>query len=73
MSGKKQKKKVLYHVQCAYDEKHLFEKVFEIEDGSEEKEETELQTYCPHCDKLVNVVVKGKVPSDRTVFRGTKV
>ena len=37
MGVKKQKKKVLYDVQCVHDEKHVFEKVFEIEAGSEEK------------------------------------
>jgi hypothetical protein len=29
MRVKKQMKKVLYNVQCVYDEKHVFEKVFE--------------------------------------------
>jgi hypothetical protein len=72
MRKKKQTKKVLYNVQCVYDEKHVFEKVFEIEAGTEEKEETEVQTYCPYCNKLVTVVVKGKVPPDKTVFRHIK-
>ncbi len=67
---KKQMKKVSYNVQCVYDQTHVFEKVFEIEIGSEEKEETEVETYCPLCDKLVTVVVKGKVSPDTTVFRG---
>ncbi len=70
MRVKKQMKKVLYNVQCFYDEKHVFEKVFEIEEGSEEKEETEVEAYCPQCNQLVTVVVKGKVPPDKTVFRG---
>ena len=70
MGVKKKTKKVLYDVQCIYDEKHVFEKVFEIEAGSEEKEETEVETYCPYCNKLVTVVVKGKVPPDKAVFRG---
>ena len=70
MGVKKQTKKVLYDVQCVYDVKHVFEKVFEIEAGSEEKEETEVETYCPYCNKLVTVVVKGKVFPDKTVFRG---
>jgi len=70
MGVKKQKKKVLYDVECVHDEKHVFEKVFEIEAGSEEKEETEVETYCPYCSKLVTVVVKGKVLPDKTVFRG---
>lgn len=70
MSRKKQKKKVLYQVQCVYNKKHVFEKVFEIEEGSEGKDGSEVQTYCPHCDKLVTVVVKGKVLPDTTIFRG---
>jgi ribosomal protein L44E len=69
MSRKKQKKKVLYQVQCIHNENHLFEKVFEIEAGSEEKEETEVETYCPYCNKLVTVVVKGKVPLDKPFYR----
>ncbi|MGD2087858.1 MAG: hypothetical protein PVH61_16895 [Candidatus Aminicenantes bacterium] len=72
MGVKKQKKKVLYDVQCVYDEKHVFEKVFEIEAGSEEKEETEVETYCPYCNKLVTVVVKGKVLPDKVVFKHIK-
>jgi hypothetical protein len=69
---KKEKKKVLYHVQCAYNEKHIFEKSFEIEEGSEDKEESEVQTYCPQCNKLVTVVVKGKVLPDTKIFRGVE-
>lgn len=72
MTAKKKMEKKLYHVQCVYDEKHIFEKVFEIEEGSEEKEESEVETYCPFCDKLVTVVIKGKVPKDRTIYRGVK-
>ena len=70
METKKQMKKVLYNVRCAYDPGHVFEKVFEIEAGSEEKEETKVETYCPKCNGLVTVVVKGKVLPDTTVFRG---
>ena len=69
MSSKK-KTKVTYEVQCIYNDAHQFENVFEIEAGSEEKEETEVQAYCPYCHKLVNVTVKGKVLSDTTIFRG---
>jgi hypothetical protein len=69
VSAKKKIKKVLYHVQCVYNEKHIFEKVFEIEEGSEAKEESEVETYCPYCDKLVTVVVKGKVTPDTSIFR----
>ncbi|MCK4764318.1 MAG: hypothetical protein KAW12_19115 [Candidatus Aminicenantes bacterium] len=69
MTAKNKTKKVLYKVQCVYDEKHVFEKVFEIEEVSESKEETEVQAYCPHCNELVTVVVQGKVPDDTRVFR----
>ncbi len=70
MNAKKKMKKVLYNVQCVYNEKHIFEKIFEIEEGSETIEESEVETYCLHCDKLVTVVVKGKVLPDTTIFRG---
>ncbi len=72
MTAKKKMEKKLYHVQCVHDEKHIFEKFFEIEAGSEEKEETEVETYCPYCDKLVTVVIKGKVLADGTIYRGVK-
>ncbi len=70
MRVKKQMKKVLYKVQCASPEKHVFEKVFEIEAGSDENGESRVETYCPLCNQLVTVVVKGKVSPDTTVFRG---
>jgi len=70
VSAKKKTKKILYRVQCVYNEKHIFEKSFEIEEGSEDKEETEVQTYCPQCNKLVTVVVKGKIPPD---FMGSRI
>ena len=72
MSAKKKTKKVLCRVQCVYNEKHIFEKVFEIEEGSETKEESEVETYCPFCDKLVTVVVKGKVTPDTSIFRSIR-
>jgi ribosomal protein L44E len=70
VSAKKRTKKVLYRVQCVYNENHIFEKSFDIEEGSEDKEESEVQTYCPQCKKLVTVVVKGKVLPDTKIFRG---
>jgi hypothetical protein len=69
VSAKKKMKKALYQVQCVYNENHFFEKIFEIEAGSEVKEETEVETYCPHCKKLVTVVIKGKVPTDISIFK----
>lgn len=69
MTAKSKTKKVLYHVQCVYNEKHVFEKIFEIKEGSEGKKETEVETYCPFCDQLVTVTVKGKVKPDTTILR----
>ncbi|MCK5057010.1 MAG: hypothetical protein KAT34_10165 [Candidatus Aminicenantes bacterium] len=69
MSAKNKTKKVLYNVQCIHNEKHIFKKVFEINEGTEKREETEVETYCPSCDKLVTVTVKGKVKPDITRYR----
>ena len=64
-------KKVVYNVECAYNEEHVFEKVFTIEEGSE-KIETEIEAYCPFCDKMVTVTVQGKVIPDESILRKFK-
>ncbi len=60
--------KVVFKVQCAYDENHIFEKVLNIEESAED-EETEVQAYCPFCEKHVNVVVQGRVAPDAELLR----
>ncbi len=64
----RQTKKVVFKVQCAYDESHIFEKVLEIEEGTEDKE-TEVQAYCPFCEKHVDVTVQGRVVPDTELLR----
>ncbi len=61
-------KKVVFKVQCAYDETHIFEKALEIKKGTEAKE-TEVQAYCPFCEKHVDVTVQGKVVPDTELLR----
>ena len=65
---KKKTIKVTYMVQCAYDENHKFEKVFEIEEGTEQTF-SNVQAYCPECDKMVEVTVQGKVIPDENILR----
>ncbi len=61
-------KKVVFNVQCAYDESHIFEKVLDIEEGTEGTK-TEVQTYCPFCDGHVSVDVQGRVAPDAELSR----
>ncbi|MCK6622329.1 MAG: hypothetical protein HUU32_19185 [Calditrichaceae bacterium] len=61
-------KKVVYRVQCIRDEKHIFEKVFLIEEGSETVA-TRVEAYCPHCNAQATVLVQGKVVADTTLLR----
>jgi ribosomal protein L44E len=61
------KKKVAYKVQCAPCKK-IFDKTFEIEEGSENIA-TYVEAYCPFCDKRVTVTVQGKVVADKELLR----
>ncbi|MFQ5589287.1 MAG: hypothetical protein ACE5F7_10655 [Nitrospiria bacterium] len=61
-------KKILYEVQCAFDAAHRFEKTFAIETGSEQTE-TEVEAFCPYCNKQVTVAVEGKVVPDAALLR----
>ncbi|HEX9655132.1 MAG TPA: hypothetical protein VGA99_15605 [bacterium] len=62
----KKTKKVVYHVQCAFDPKHVFEKVIEIVEGTENKQ-SQVEAYCPLCDKFVTVTVQGETPTTKTL------
>ena len=64
-------KAVKYRVQCPFDEKHVFEKVFTIEEGSEGLE-SEVETFCARCDKMVTVTVEGKAFRSETLTRTLK-
>ena len=72
----KKERTVVHKIQCVHNEEHIFEKTFKIEDGSGDgsvNEETELQAYCPFCDKSVTVIVKGKVLPDKELLRKYKI
>ena len=61
-------RKIVHKIQCAHNEEHIFEKAFNIKDGPV-KEETDIQTYCPFCNKSVTVRVKGEVVPDKKILR----
>jgi len=67
----KRQKKVVYNVQCAHEEEHLFEKMFVIEEGSEQVE-SEVEAFCPFCDEMVTVTVRGKLVPDEELLRRFK-
>ena len=64
----KQLKKVVHNVQCAFNPDHVFEKAFTIEDGSE-TEQSEVEAFCPLCEKFVTVTIQGKVVPDDEIRR----
>ena len=63
------KKQVKYTVQCAVNPDHLFDKVYDIKEGSEEADTSEVEAYCPYCDALVQFEIKGKVAPDIDLLR----
>lgn len=70
MFQKKKTKKISYDVQCVYDRNHVFKEEFQIVVGSEAYTESEVEIYCPQCEKLVTVVIKGQIMPDKPVYRG---
>ena len=66
----KPKKRVLFNVQCQSDPKHIFEKVFELEENRERPgKETEVDAFCPYCNKIVEVTVKEKAPLNEEIIK----
>jgi ribosomal protein L44E len=64
------KKKVLFNVQCQSDSKHIFEKVFELEENQERPEkQSEVEAFCPYCSKIVEVTVKEKAPLNQEILK----
>jgi hypothetical protein len=61
-------KKLVFNVQCAYNPEHVFEKVFTVEDNTETVE-SEVQAFCPDCEKKVTVTIKGRVLPDAELLR----
>jgi len=64
----KKYKKMLFNVQCAFDEKHIFPKSFDIDEGTE-NETSEVEAFCPFCKKQVTVTVQGKVAPNESLLR----
>ncbi|MCP4217763.1 MAG: hypothetical protein GY765_24190 [bacterium] len=62
-------KEVMYKIECVYDKTHIFDKIFKIKKGSEEKMVSPNEVYCPYCNKLVTVEVKGEVVPDKNCLR----
>jgi hypothetical protein len=66
----KPKKRVLFTVQCRFDPGHSFEKVFELEENRERPgKETEVDAFCPYCNKIVEVTVKEKAPLNEEIIK----
>ena len=61
-------RKVVYNVQCSYNVDHVFEKAFDVEKGSEDKQ-TQIETFCPFCEKIVKITVQGKVALNTELLR----
>lgn len=62
---------VKYKVRCAYDAAHIFDKAFEIE-GESEGVPSEVETFCPHCEKRVTVTIDGKAAPNASVLKTFK-
>lgn len=60
--------KVLYNVQCAFYEDHIFEKTVEVVDGSK-NQESEVEVICPYCQKRVTLIIKGEAALTESVYR----
>ena len=61
------KKRIKYKVLCANNPEHIFEKVVDIIEGTENTE-SEIQAYCPYCDDFVDITIQGELPPD-TILR----
>lgn len=52
----------LYTVQCGICEKAFDKQITIFQDSEEEK--SNLEAYCPWCQKLVSFTINGKLPKD---------
>ncbi len=64
------KKKKRFTVQCPFNENHIFDKVFTLEEGIDpEPTHSEVEAFCPWCDKMVTITVTGEAEKNETLFR----
>ena len=59
--------KVPYEVVCHKNAKHVFSVVFDVIPDANSTSKAEV--YCPECDTLVRVTIKGKLPPNQEVLR----
>ena len=64
----KKVKRVKYTVQCANNPDHIFEHVYTIVEGTEDKQ-SDVQAYCPYCDDFVDITIQGTVKPDSILRR----
>lgn len=62
------KKKVIIKVKCEKCS-NVFDIAIDIKPDSEEKHTSEIDVYCPFCDEMLTVEIKGKILSDTTILR----
>jgi Zn finger protein HypA/HybF involved in hydrogenase expression len=62
------KKKVIIKVKCEKCS-NVFDIAIDIKPESEENKMSEVEVYCPFCDEMLTVDIKGKILSDATILR----
>ncbi len=64
------KKKKVFSVQCPIDKSHVFDKTFELEEGVDpDPLGTELDTFCPFCNRMVTIKVTGDAIKNEYLLR----
>ena len=64
------KTKTITKVKCGKCS-NVFDIVIDIKTESEENNTSEVDVYCPFCDEMLTVEIKGEVLSDTTILRAT--
>lgn len=62
------KKKISTKVKCG-ECSNVFDIAIDIKPESEENNTSEVDAYCPFCDKMLTVEMKGEIISDTTILR----
>lgn len=62
------KTKIITKVKCGICS-NVFQIAIDIKPESEENNTSEVEAYCPFCDKMLTVEIEGKILSDVTILR----
>jgi hypothetical protein len=62
-------KKVTYTVICPFNKDHKFPLVLEVEDEAKGVKSS-IESFCPFCDKFVQIEIEGELAPDTEVMRG---